>query len=549
MTYELTSPEAVSPPTLEGNIAYWEQRVDRLAAEMPSIAGSKKIPEWYYTDTERLGDIVPQLKSEGADLSNVSKYYELLTKESELKSEIFGYLQFGHPIQQLAGRLGEDFLGKVLRVEPLDGAIHNAMLDDLTQAAEQTGTPSLRTELNVLKEAYGLQTATELLGIGGDDYSDKLRELLLQGKTIGSLRFLDEERDDNFKWPEMQKAALTWMSKAVEAASGMSASEAVDYVFTASRHGSNEDIVSTIKKFDHFGIERIRELAKGTGIHGLEAYSIEQLELMEEFVHNPSKVAERLAGHDVITVMVNRVGDYSGVMRDVAYSFDDETKRVLFFEINRINDIYRRMVMLHKAGVNPSTLVLAAHSSPGKFVVSDVREEAAQKRDIATIAGRKLVAMMNTGGEPSPGDFSYSMHGMKGMAQLVESYMQPSRAIDDDDADAGRKKIIFISCHSASEVDTGENDGGDNIAKNGMQSVISQLGSDLIKSGLKSNVDIYGAPGGAQIQRNGHGVHYTGTPETVAQISKGRPRLVAQRIRIENGNLTKQKVQNITLRK
>lgn len=548
MTHEAITQETAFPPTLEGDIAYWEQRVDRLAAEAPAIAGTKEYPEWYFQDNERLREILPQLKTEGADLGNVSKYYELSAKEAELRSTITGYPQYSHPLEQLAYNLGEDLMGKALMAEPADGTIRTAMIDDLSQAVERT-TGTLGPELNVLKEAYGVPTATDLLGIGGDEYSDKIRSLLLQNNAIKWIRFADQERKDDMTWHETQEASRTWMSRAAEAATGIPADEALDYVFTASRRGEDADIISIIEKFDHFGVERVRELAKATGIHGLEAYSTEQLELMEEFVYDPTKVAERLAEHDVIAVMVNRVGDHNGVMKNVAPDFDDDNKRVLFFEINRMDDIYRRMVTLRKAGVKPSTLVLAAHSAPGQFTVSDSREKSSRRRDIATVAGRKLVAMVHSNGDLEPGDLGYSMHGMKGMARLVETYMQPSRAIDDNDADKGREKIIFQACHGASEVESGDIDEYGEKVQIGMQSVVSQLGSDLIASGVKTNIDIYGAPGGIQLHRNGRGVYYTGQPTSFDQALEGRPHLSAMRVRVEDGRLDKQEVHDITLRK
>jgi len=547
MTHEATSPESAHPPTLEGNIALWEQRVDRLAAEAPAIAGSNQYPEWYYQDNERLREIVPQLKAEGADLSNVSKYYKLSTKEAELWSTITGFPQGNQPIKQIAFNLGEDLVGKALMAEPADGIIRSAMIDDLSQAIEHT-TGVLSPELNILKAAYGTETATELLGIGGDEYSNKLRSLLLNDSAIGGMRFADKGQSE---WHENQEASRVWMSTAVEAATGMPADEASDYVFTASRcdYNSDTNIISIIKKFDHFGVDRIRELAKTTGIHSLEAYSVEQIERMEEFVHDPTKVAKRLANHDVIAVMVNRAGDHNGVMRDVASDFDDDKKRVLFFEINRMDDIYRRVVALRKAGIQPSTIVLAAHSAPGQFMVSDRREKSAQRRDFATVAGRKLVAMVNSNGDLEPGDFGYSMHGMKGMARLVETYMQPSRAIDDNDADVGREKIIFQACHAATEVNSDDIDENGEEIQTGMQSVVSQLGNDLIASGVKTSIDIYGAPGSIQLHRNDRGVHYSGQKTSYDQIIGGRPHLSAMRIRVENGQLDKQEVHDIALRK
>src|SRR5665213_1572222 len=164
MTHEPTAPETAFPPTLEGNLAFWEQQLDRLAAEAPAIAGSNKYPEWWYGDeNERLRDIVPELKAKGADLSTVSRYYELFDRESLLKVEITGYPRPVHPIAQLSFNLGDDLLGKALGAEPVDGPMHIGILDDLVEATEQQGY--IGQELIVLKTAFGLQNATELLGI------------------------------------------------------------------------------------------------------------------------------------------------------------------------------------------------------------------------------------------------------------------------------------------------------------------------------------------------------------------------------------------------
>ncbi len=550
MTNEAISVETVIPATLEDNLAFWEQCVDRLTIESPSLAGSNQYPEWYQDSIERIRDIVPQLQADGADLTQGSKYYELFAKESELRSKIIGYPQYNHPIQQLSYNLGEKLMAKMLNAESVDGAIHNAMLDDLSLTVKEA-FGSLTPELNVLKEAYGLKSVTQLLGIGGDHYSDKLRSLLLQEMPIRWMRHLDEERTTDPKWHETQEAMRNWMSRAVEAATGMPTDEASDYVFSASRRGEDGAIIKIINKFDHFGIGRIRELAKTTGIHGLDAYSVEQLERMEEFIYKPAEVSLRLSVHDVNVILVNRFGDHNGVMTNVAADFDDESGRTLFFEITNIDDIYRRLIKLHKAGILPSTLLLAAHSAPGQFMVTDVREKDknSQRRDIATVAGRKLVEMVYSGDDHDPGDYGFSMHGMKGLARIVETYMQPSRGIDDDELDAGRKKVIFQACHAASEVQVADLDDNQDKLQIGMESVVSQLGKDLIASGVKSSIDIYGAAGTIQMHRNEHGVHYSGQPTSFNNALEGRPHMNAERIRVENGKLTKQEVEDIVLRK
>lgn len=546
MPHETTQPEIISQPTVEANLDFWQERIGRLEAE--AVAGSNEFPAWLNEGAGQLRNIVPQLKDETSDPVNISRYYDLFSKEREVYAAISGREAHNHPLQQLTYDLGEDVLAKGFQAEDSNGSLHTAILDDIREHANDA-YGSLTPELNFLRVAYGVESMTDLLGIGGSEYDNKLREQLLNNNPIRWIRLNDEERGDDFKWQDTQEAQRTWMSKAVEAATGMPASEARDYVFSLSRksqmNGERQGILNVLDVFDYFGVQRVRKLAEFSGIHGLDAYSIDQLERMESLASNPAEVAEQLSQHDVNVVMVNRFGDHNGVMSNVAADFDDTTGRTLFFEITGMSDIYRRMFTLRKAGIKPSTMVLAAHSAPGQFMVSDVREKdkSQHRRDIATVAGRKLVQMVNSGGEPDPNDFSYSMHGMKGMARLVEVYMQPSRGIDDDNADIGRKKIVFQACHAASEVNSGDRDDIGDKVEIGMESVVSQLGKDLIASGVKTNVDIYGAPGDVQIHRNEHGVYYSGQPKV------GRPRMAAQRIRVEQGGLTKQDVDDIVLRK
>jgi len=532
-------------PNIEDNLAFLQQRLDRLEAEVGSSAGVNQYPEWWDEDFGRMREVVPQLKDAETDPDNISKYYDIFCRDAELRTVITGSRANTHPIQQLEYSLGADVLGRAFRAEPSNGSLHMAMIEDLRVNTQKSGD-SIAPELNILREAYGCQSLTGLFAVGGDDYTNNLRSLLHTDKAVRSIRFKEEERGDDFKIADRQEAARTWMSEAVVASTSIDTQEASDFVFSASRGGSDEDIVSVLDKFDHFGVDRIRAIAKFTGIHGLEAYSVEQLERMEELASNPVKVAERLRDHDVTVVYTNRFGDHNGVLRDTAAVYDDETGRTLFFEISSMGDIYRHTITLKKCGIQPASVVLAAHSDPGEFVVSDLREKNARRSDFATLAGRKLVQMTNAGAELGSGDWDYSMHGMKGMANLVENYMQPSRAIDDDESDVGRKKIIFQACHAAAEVEMNDLDDNNEQIQTSMESVISQLGKDLIASGVQTNVDIYGAPGGIQMRRTNHGVRYTGQ---AAIFSDDRIPMHAERIRIERGHLSEQEVDEVTLRK
>lgn len=156
-----------------------------------------------------------------------------------------------------------------------------------------------------------------------------------------------------------------------------------------------------------------------------------------------------------------------------------------------------------------------------------------------------MVAMANAAPDLEKGIKGYSMHGMKGVARVIEDYMTPSRGIDDDGSDVGRKKIIFQACHAGAEVEYRDIDDNGEKVPAGTESVISQLGKDLVESGVVSNVDIYGAPDGIQMHRTSNGVRYSGQP---VDFDSGRTPLHAVRISIDGGKFAKTDVDEIPLR-
>lgn len=545
MNRNLPPPTETAPNALEADFALWSQQLDQLEAAAPTLTGTNEFPEWWYEESaaQLRNGIKPQLLEDGTDLKYVPEYFDLYSREMLIRGAISGH-EMPEPLEQVTYNLGEDLVGKAFAAEPEDGSLHGALMDFIEEKVSTLDY--MAPELHVLKEAYDRETITDLLGVKGTEYNDRLHKSLINIGPIRRMRYEDQKRGEDDKWQVTQDASQLWMSKAIEVVSGMPVAEAMDYAYAASRRADDEAILAIIKAFDHFGVERIRQIAKSTGIHGLDGYSIEQLERMEDFSTDPDTLAQNLAGHDVNVVLINRFGDHNGVLGSVATDFDDKNGRTLFFEINTMDDIYRRMIHLNRAGVKPSSVVLAAHSAPGQFMVSDDRERGAKKRDIASIAGRRLIKMVNDNGELDPGDRGFSMHGMKGLARLVEDYMQPSRAIDDFEGDKGRKKIIFQACHAASEEKSGDFDEEGNKIPLGIESVISQLGKDLVASGTKSQIDIYGASAGIQMESTSLGIKYTGQPNG---FGEGRTAQHAERIRIENGQITKKVVEEILLRK
>jgi hypothetical protein len=532
-------------PNLAENLALVAQQTGRLEAELPSLAGTNTYPEWWTQEAVSLSVVRQQLRDPNADPKYVSEYFQLYKNQLEVRAAISGHDYGISPLASAYHDLGAEVVARGLLAEAPTGPMHTAIAESLQRASVKK-YEHIASELGVLRQAYGKGSLTGLLGLSGDEYVDTLRPLLRSEGTIRSMRHAEQERGNDDTWRETQTKARKWMGRALSSATGVDEAEAAEYVFAASRRGEDKSIAEILDRFDHFGVDRLRKLSGFTGIHAFETYSTEQLTLMEDLMQNPQEVAERLANHDVTVVMVNRVGDHNGVMGNAAENFEDGRGRTLFFEINSMGDIYRHMLQLQKLGIKPSSLVLAAHSAPGQFMVSDDREPAMKRRDMATIAGRALVEFVNKNGKLDPGEYAYSMHGMKGMARLVEDLMQPSRAIDDAEEDAGRKKILFQACDAASEDESVDiNESGSKFVV-GMDSVVSRLGRDLAANGVRSSIDIYGASAGIQLHKTKRGVRYSGQP---AAFGEERQQQQAVRIRVEGGKVMHQHVDEIVMHK
>lgn len=547
MPTETLERQTLSPQELEANLDLWQQRVDQLVQEAPGLADTGEMPEWWFEGGSEEWAVRDSLKnSESANPEGVAKYLDLYSKTQDAMSKIrSNWGDRRHPIVQVGYNLGPNAMVGALKSEAEDGPVHQAYLEFLTQESIKNSV-SNKEELEVLRQFYGVETETELLGIGGDEFGDNLRAALITQPMLSAIAHHESVYVSDASYEEKVKSGSDWMKKAVSIACGISQEDAAEYTFSASRNmnGYNEYAADIIKKIDHFGIDRLHNITRTTGIAGLEGYTIDQLERMEKFVNDPEGVAEQLKNHDVSVVMVNRSGDHNGVMRNVANTFDDESDRVLFFEINRIGDIYRRMSTLHKVGIRPSTLVLSAHSSKGQFSISDERSEDKVRIDRAVIAGRQLVKLANENPEV-PGEVGYAMHGMKGVSRLVEEYMQSSRAIDDADSDKGRKKIIFQACHAGTRTSQGDVDESGERRITGTESVVSQLGKDLINSGITSGVDIYGAATAIQMHRSELGVYYSALNTDTYE----RDQFNATRVRISEGRFRQHRVKEIKLRK
>lgn len=532
-------------PPLAAQLEVLGQRLNRLETEI--IQGASTYPDWWYQESSPSLLIREGLQQPEAKPRYISNYFLLRQKEQRLRGQLAGDVSESDVLIPVCQEIGLETMARGFRGEPADGPIHTAIITNMTtKSADINGVVDV--ELALLSEAYGIERPTELLTLKGEGYDDEVRPLLRTEKAITAMRSADQAPGENVA--DVKVKTREWMTYALSVAVGIEPAEATNYVFAASQHVHSQhtdtrDFVSILDRYNYFGAERLRAISAFTGIEAFECYSVSQLELMEEAMLNPEESAKRLADHDVNVVMINRAGD-RGTLRNTAETFDDGKKRTLLFEIKSLGDIYRSMLKLNDLGINPSTLVLAAHSAPGQFIVSDIRDVLRNRDDFAVVAGRALVKLANNNGDLGAGGTAYSMHDMKGFARLVEGLMRPSRAIDDATEDLGRKKVIFEACDAGSEVDIKDvNDQGQRVIL-GRDSVIGRLGANLAASGIESNVDIYGAPSGIQVRKTEHGIRYTSKPAT---LDDERQAQHAIRIRLENGNIMKQPVDEIAMHK
>ncbi|MDQ2973406.1 MAG: hypothetical protein M3Q79_02905 [bacterium] len=548
-------------PSLQTNLMNWESCITRLEHDIDSYRGTNQSPEWYLDWMNGLNDETTtsqnmvfqstfkrQLEATEDQQDQIRAadiFVELYLRDKKLNTEIYGENRHQVPtIDALISILGEDMVAALAAGDDPN----NIRELCLTEAA--TENVCVTPQLKVLTAAYNVDSPTELYGVTiATAQEERLQQLLRSGNVQKWIRFLDEDRTEGYK--ENQHAALEWMSKAVALAAGIGQDVARNYCFSGSRKYNEQDNLQKIlEKFDYFGVSRLNNLSDMFGIYGLESYTIAQLEAMERIIRDPESESHRLAEHDVQVLMSNRFGDHNGVMSGNADMIDDGDQRTIFFELTTMGDIYRNFLKLKRIGIHPSTLVLAAHSLEGKFVVSDDRDPQLSKLTIATVTGRALVAQAHAqaGGKLSIEGAeaqAYALHGMTGAARIMNDMMRPSKGREDPDV--GRKKIIFQACHLGTEVPVHDLDENGDKAEVDKQSVVSQLAADLATHDV-DGVDIFGAVGGMQMKAGEKGVGFTGAP-TVSDGVFERVAMPSVKASVDYGKVELSQVDKIALRK
>jgi len=200
-------------------------------------------------------------------------------------------------------------------------------------------------------------------------------------------------------------------------------------------------------------------------------------------------------------------------------------------------------------GIAPAKTIFAHHGEIGQapIVRKPKIDDTAEFMYIASTNARALVEQANRERGKKEGFRAYSMHDMRGLARIIDEYMQPSRGLDDPIESIGEKTIVFDACLAASErlVQDVDADTGQTVELPTNASVISRLADDLVDSDVQSKVVIYGANNSIRTRPTEKGFDFT---ERVPGMVMARRRLDATRIVVHGGAVTRSQVAEVPLR-
>ena len=555
---ELPVHESITTATLEEAISQgldeFELSTVKAAQALlahPGKYSGGRIPDGYKSDVDE--ETLQRLSTGQYDLGLLSRYVGLYDRAQNVRQS-FDPLLVPDRIQAVGFSVDPKLLQTAFNAEPPGGTIHEVVLKNTWQLNEAKDV--LIPTITFLQGAYGLERPADLLMPTDDPYKAEIRDQLLSTNGMKWLHHLETYVKDR-PYEEFTKeigerdkmVQRVWMRDIVLRATSIDDPELADsYIYAAScSNYQKELVVDIVQKIEVLGPAKLATLREFAGIYALSDYSLDQLERMVRVADGDPAELAHLGLHDVTVLISNKMGDYNSVLSRDPEMVDDERKRVLFFEMQSAVDVYRIFQKLAAKGIKPSTLLIAAHGSKGSFSIDRKPAQNSNDRfsDIPVIDTRDFVEEINNTLGLSAGYQAHALHGMKGFARLVEDYMAPSKGVDDDAQNIGGKKIAFITCSAAGERKIADKDPktGENVEVDSA-SIVSQLAADLAKSGVSTEVEIYGADDSIQSHPSPRGFHYS-----VLQQGEGdRTKHGAVLVTVYGNTTTKEEVDEIPLR-
>lgn len=420
---------------------------------------------------------------------------------------------------------------------------------DLRKVLEEaSGYQGTSKSLSILKSIYHADTLLDLAVEDSASSRDPIVQKLLREPKATEIMIdaLTEDRDwlKNIAPTDETRAKRDYADRLLGERVGLPKNLRDEILFASYARTSNSKTgeVNTARLRTHLklvaerteelGVDNVEKLREKTGIVNLEYYTKADLELMSviakdehEMTDKDREVIKHLQDGDVTVVFTDAKGGYNEAFRGISRKYGTDSRRTLFFEVNEKGDFYNHMVRLRRLRVKPSTCVMVAHGAPGLMAVGNP----------------------NDSKEWLYNDTSDSeMVAWRGIPRFVDSYMQDSRGIDDNEEAIGHRRIVLDSCSQAVPAPIyrrEEVDGEVVITKSKESSA-----ETLVKTMNNAKVDVFAGKGDLSTQGTARGLimkEHIETPkgEELRDLPVTRTRMD------EHGNITEEDFNELILRR
>lgn len=276
------------------------------------------------------------------------------------------------------------------------------------------------------------------------------------------------------------------------------------------------------------GKPTLERLHQELGVTNFDYYEPEHLKDIDGLLQNDPAVIERFQSGDTTVILSDVRGDHNGALATTGWQFNDPGQRSLMFEVTRPSDLYRRMSFLKQRGIKPSTLVLAAHGSPGRMWFG------AKGEGVFNLSNNEADDKV----DPAQ---SFNLAESKGIARLVEDYMQDGRGDVSEDT-AGRRRLILKSC--TADAPRPVRRAGEAFAEAEATEREESMAETLAQVAKSEKLDIFASQYPIYMNRTTEGVRIS------ADINDVKTPVNANQLRLDsNGQVVRTEVEEIKLRR
>ncbi|MFZ2544799.1 MAG: hypothetical protein WAW80_02385 [Candidatus Saccharimonadales bacterium] len=253
------------------------------------------------------------------------------------------------------------------------------------------------------------------------------------------------------------------------------------------------------------GPDTIVRLHEQLGLVNIDNYAPEDLQSLVKLLDGNQEYIKQLQNGDVTVAFADAYGDHNGALSQTFDAYRRDNGKTLMFEISSPSDLYRRMIMLKKLGIKPSTLAVSAHGRPGG---TDFGNKTGG--DFGVVSSEMVSSVYND-------RRSFNLADARLDRIAGDEFMQVSKGIDDGLDVTGRRRIIINSCSSDVEFNAGVPSTAETVART--------VGRD--------DVDVYGASDTMYFQDKDGDISFLGMKDSNSKVATEQ---IGQKISIKNRN-------------